>query len=306
MQDDDFFDFGEIDDELLETYGLKGPKKRTKYIHTSSEEKKVTKETLHEALVEGWTKVLDAFLECKGDKEAEILIINSITQVGGILIFPANSAKEPDNWIFQVNVDLYCWAEDYDNLPYYEEDTEENLEIEEQAYEKMIAAQKAALIKAIEDKRLKESYLKLCKNPQFAIYWVDEEFVYVRDQMEYLWGNKPKPRRFDSGKELMSYIFRKSSLSGHHSMRFHEDKLIAFRWEGRNFDDSYVRILKEHPGVTELLKDLQKIYLSATGITPSGIDEFKKLFPNVTFIISGWEESLDSAPWSEDAKNVSN
>jgi hypothetical protein len=293
----------EFSEEILASYGISTKQSRTRHIDTSSNEKQLTREGLHDALVEGWEKALDAFIENGGNPEAEILIVNSLTQTGGLSIFPASGSYEDEDLsepIFKVYLSLYCWAEEYDELPYFEDPTEEEDRIFNQAYERMIDGKKKALVEAIEDSRVFESFRKLRANPKFTIYWVDEEFAYIRDQMEFLWGNIPEPLRFSSGIQLIEHTFKKASL--YPKIKSSVDgRVKAIHWKGMDFDDSYVNILKDHPGVSDMLKDLEHFVITATQITETGIADLKKLFPGVSFTVTSWEDYIQEYrdPWHD-------
>lgn len=284
----------EFSEEFLASFGISTKQSRTRHIVTSSNEKQITREGLDDALVEGWEKALDAFIENSGNPEAEILIVNSLTQTGGLSIYPASGTYEdedPSEPIFKVSLSLYCWAEEYDELPYFEDPTEEEDRIFDQAYERMIKGKKKALVEAIEDSRVFESFRKLRANPTFTVYWVDEEFAYIRDKMEFLWGNIPEPLRFSSGTQLIEHTFKKAGL--YPNLKSSVDgRVKAIHWKGMAFDDSYVHILKDHPGVSDMLKDLEHFVITATRITDTGIADLKKLFPGVTFTVTSWQEYI--------------
>lgn len=253
---------------------------------------------IQDSLVDLWGKVIDLFSQSEDD----ILIVQFITQSGGICIYPSGKSHgERKDAKFFVDLTFGDWSFEYDALP----DSEYNEEKFEIAYERLHRKQVSALRKSFKDIRIKDRFKDLKKNRKsFAVFQVDEAYTFVRDKMVFLWGNRPPRRDFSTSRELFEHIFRKASLFPEPSMRLNEDdEVVAACWSGHEFTDEYVELLDGVPGVSELCSDLRDLVIEVTLISPSGIDRLQNLLPNVCLTIVSEEELEDgSDPWHTDIK----
>lgn len=240
-----------------------------------------TAEDVHDALVEVWQKALGELAARCPEKTWEILICQTITQCGIVVVFPARKKSgEVVDAAFTVQFLLRCWSEAYEALPEPEEEAKFD-----KAYDRLHKNQLRALKTAIGDAKLKGKFAALKRRVSFSVFCVDEGETPIRDRMEFLWGNRPPKRDFGTAKELFEHVLRKASLTPDYSMRLRHDKVVAVNWFGHEFTDRYVDLLEEVPNLASLCSDLSDFVLTATRVSPIGVRRLKKLFPRVRLTV---------------------
>jgi hypothetical protein len=182
----------------------------------------------------------------------------------------------------------------YDALP-----NAKNTEQFERAYERLCKVQLGALKRAIQEKRVKHRFAKLKRRRSFAVFFVDEGEGFVRDRMEFLWGNRPSRRQFATAKQVFEHILKRAHLWPEYSMRLRGETVVAVNWFGNEFTDKHVDLLEEVPNIRELCADLKGFMLTATRVSPSGLQRLKKLLPQARFTFVSDDEYVNKGidPW---------
>ena len=244
-------------------------------------------EAIGNALVDLWQKVLDELEGCSAENEWDVLICQLVTQCGLAVIFPSRKIiGEMLDASFFVDLTIEAWDVAYQALPDPEED-ETNFG---RAYDRLHKNQLRALKSAIKDARVKGRFAALKRRHSFAVFCVDEGETPICDRMEFLWGNRPPKRDFASAKELFEHILRKAGLTPEYSMKLQGEKVVAVDWFGHEFEDRFVDLMEAVPDLACVCVDLKEFVLTATRVTPFGVDRLKKLLPGVRFTIVSDQE----------------
>jgi hypothetical protein len=248
-------------------------------------------------LVAIWQKTLEE-LALRCDENAwDILIVQLITQCGMVVIFPARKdAGELHEAAFDVGLTVESWSEAYEALP----DPDDGESKFSKAYSRLHKNQVRALKSAISDPQLKAKFAVLKRRTSFAVFCVDEGGTRIRDRWEFLWGNRPPKRDFATARELFEHLFHKAELTPHYSMRIQDDKVVAVNWFGHAFTDRFLDLIEQVPDVATLCDALSVFVLTATRVTPSGVNRLKALLPGVGFaVVSNQEFENGIDKWKE-------
>ncbi len=246
-------------------------------------------------LVDMYEKVLDE-LEARAPEIVwDVLVCQLTTQAATVVVRPADkNLTEAYQCCFKVGFGLESWYRDYESLP----DPEEDETKFDKAYSRLHKNQLRALKTAINDPRVKSRFIALKRRDHFAVFCVDEGDTPISDRMEFLWGNRPPKRDYNTAKELFEHLFRKLEIMPDYSMRLDGEKVIAVHWFSHNFTDKSVSFLAEIPKLAELCIDLKEFILTATRVTQSGVDRLKLMLPTIKFtIITDKEYVSGNNPW---------
>lgn len=248
-----------------------------------------------DALVELWAKVLDELDARPAETGWDALLAQVVTADGSVLVVPIARAEGVPAAGVAVSLSVRPWEAAYYALP--DPDDEEAFTA---AHDRLEGGILDALKGAIADPRVKKRFAALKKRPGFAVFWVDAAETPARDRMEFLWGNKPPRRDFASARELFEHLFHKAELDPEWSLRLDGDRVTGVNWFGHEFDDRFVAVVEGTPGVAGLCSDLAEFVLTATRVTPAGVERLRRALPHARLtVVSDDEFDRGVDPWHD-------
>jgi hypothetical protein len=247
--------------------------------------------------VEAWQKLLLELPARLKDDDWDVFVCQLITQCGMAAIVPARKdIGDVHDVTLDVGISVELWSRAYEALP----DPDDDESRFNKAYDRLHKSQLRALKAAIGDPQLKAQFAALKRRAAFAVFCVDEGDTPIRDRWEFLWGNRPPKREFATAGELFEHLLRKAGARPRYSMRMDGDKVVAVNWFGHEFTDRYVDLLADVPHLATLCDDLRAFVLTATRVTPAGLERLKGLLPRVEFKVASDQEFENGVdPWNE-------
>jgi hypothetical protein len=243
------------------------------------------------AIVDGWTKLLDALAAVPGDRWT-IVLAYLVTETGQVTLYPT-TRKDPGSGMDDLSVSfrIHDWGAEYQaisdelwkGVPAGDDRARPGAKAEakwERKYHALLKNMAKALKDGLADPTIAPRMAELKKRKHFAIDYVDQGETVNTANLVYLWGKRP-PKAFPASTplELFTGLMNKAQIWPSTAMKCDGDNVIEARFIGADVNDKYVDILESVPDVPVLCKDLALLTLHATRITPAGIKRLEALFP---------------------------
>jgi len=252
---------------------------------------------LHRAMVELWSKVLDEVEAAYPEGGWDILIVYLTPETGSVVIYPQAMAQlDRGEEEVRVSLDVGTWARAYGEVFELDADSREF----ESAYKRMLRSFLKSLKDGIEDKAVLPRFKALKKRPSFGVYYVDSAESIRRENLNFLWGNKPpKGITATSAKELFEAVLGHETAYPQHSMVFEDGVLRVVKFQGADYNDKHVDLIESVPNAAELCRDLRELLLMATRITPAAVKRLQRLLPDVDVQVLVYD---DDAGWRKKSR----
>lgn len=102
-----------------------------------------------------------------------------------------------------------------------------------------------------------------------------------------------------SVEDLCKYVFRKVHLDGNYQVRFADEHVRTWVWNGYDYTDRIVDLVEQ---VADQVTDkdlLEELRLVATKVTAKGIDRLRRVFPMARVSVFTDEQSDANWRWSQ-------